>query len=69
MADCVLRKCCGIAPEGKLEDGIAYIVCPKCGRRTKSLSLSRDSGGYYFADFEMVKEEVDNWNKEGTDGR
>lgn len=65
MSDIVLANCCGVTPVGQLDgNGSAYIVCPKCKRRSPSFSVHNIGvGTREIVDRKQAELAADAWNK------
>lgn len=63
MADLIVGKCCRAMPVAeKSGDGVIFLRCPVCGRRSKSIAVHLDGGEYIIQDFAAAKAAVDSWN-------
>lgn len=63
MADLIVGKCCRAMPVAeKCGDGVIFLRCPICGRRSKNISVHYDGGHYIIQDLAGAKAAVDGWN-------
>ena len=68
MANLLFRRCCDVPPEGKFEgDGAVVIFCPKCGRKSKSITVGRYHGEYIVSDLESAERTAKIWNSSVSD--
>ena len=66
MADWIVGRCCGETPIAEtVGPGVIRIRCPVCGRRTKSIAVHYDSGGYIIQDIPNARKAIDAWNHGG----
>lgn len=60
MSDIIVAKCCSMVPVVQMDgDGSAYIVCPKCKRRSLSFSIH----GNEILDRKQLEQVAQAWNQ------
>lgn len=65
MSDIIVATCCSMAPVVQMDgEGSAYIVCPKCKKRSPSFSIHRDG----IIVRKQAERAADAWNKTVKEG-
>ena len=63
MANLIVGKCCRAMPVAeKCGDGVIFLRCPICGRRSRGLSVHYDGHEYIIQDSAGAKAVIDGWN-------
>lgn len=63
MADLIVGKCCRAMPVAeKSGDGVIFLRCPICGRRSMGIPVHYDGHEYIIQDAAGAKAAIDGWN-------